>query len=148
MSAGSRRSGREKVAIILLALGNSLGPKVLQKFKSTEIKHIMESATELGKLDRDDLDVLVDDFAASFAKSLGLGTGLDDVRSLVEQAFSPGELDRMLGPPVVPAAVPVWGKFGAGSENALVPYLLDEHPQAIAYILSNLDPDLSARCSF
>lgn len=146
MSAGPRRSGSEKVAIILLALGNSLGPKVLQKFRSAEIKHIMESATELGRIDRDDLDVLVDDFAANFAKSLGLGMGVDDVRSLVEQAFSPGELDRMLGASVAPAAEPVWSKFGAGSENALVPYLLDEHPQTIAYILSNLDAELSARC--
>ncbi len=33
-----------------------------------------------------------------------------------------------------------------GMETTLVPYLLDEHPQTAAYILSRLTPDLAARC--
>lgn len=140
------RGGHEKAAIVLLALGNELGAKVLQRFKSTEVKHIMESAASIGTVDKDDLDNLVDEFAAKFAKSLGLDTGIDNVKSLVEQAFPPGELDSMLGAGALPANQPVWMKFGAGSENALVPYLLDEHPQTIAFIVSQLEPGLAARC--
>jgi len=140
------RGGHEKAAIVLLALGNELGAKVLQRFKSTEIKSIMESAASIGTVDKDDLDNLVDEFAAKFAKSLGLDTGIDNVKSLVEQAFPPGELDSMLGGAALPANQPVWMKFGPGSENALVPYLLDEHPQTIAFIVSQLDPGLAARC--
>ena len=146
MDIAETRSGREKVAIVLLALGNQLGPKMLQKFKSAEIKHIMDSASALGTVDKDDLDLLVDEFASQFAKSLGLSTGFDEVRGLVEQAFSPSELDSMFGTSIRKAGEPVWSKFAAGSENALVPYLLDEHPQTIAYVISKLDPDLSARC--
>lgn len=146
MDMAETRPGREKVAIVLLALGNDLGPKMLQKFKSAEIKHIMDSASELGTVDKDDLDLLVDEFAAQFAKSLGLSTGFDEVRGLVEQAFSPSELDSMFGTSIRKPGEPVWNKFAVGSENALVPYLLDEHPQTIAYVISKLDPDLSARC--
>ena len=146
IATGPQRSGREKVAILLLALGDKLGAQLLQKFDATEVKAIMSSATSIARVEKQDLDVLVDDFAANFARALGLGTDFDAVKGLVERAFSPGELSRMLGTHIMQAGEPVWRKFDAGMENALVPYLLDEHPQTIAYVLSNLEPDFAARC--
>jgi flagellar motor switch protein FliG len=140
------RSGREKVAILLLALGNSLGTKLLQKFDADDIKNIMGSASAIGRVDKSDLDAIVDDFAAQFAKAIGLGTDFESVRSLVEQAFSPTELSKMLGAQVLQVSEPVWRKFTSGTENLLVPYLLDEHPQTVAFILSKLDTDFAARC--
>jgi flagellar motor switch protein FliG len=144
--AASSRTPEENVAILLLALGNPLGTKLLQSFDSGDVKTIMNSASSLGLVNRDDLENLVDDFAAQFAKTLGLVTDFQNVRTLVEQAFSADQLNSMLGETTLPAQEPVWGSFSSGSENVLVPYLLDEHPQTAAYILSNLDADLAARC--
>lgn len=146
MSSGPHRSGREKVAILLLALGDKLGTQLLQKFDASEVKAIMSSATSITRVEKQDLDVLVDDFAANFARALGLGTDFDAVKSLVERAFSPGELSRMLGTHIMQAGEPVWKKFENSMENALVPYLLDEHPQTIAYVFSKLEPEFAARC--
>lgn len=146
MTPSPPRSGREKVAILLLALGEKLGTQLLQKFDASEVKAIMSSATSITRVEKQDLDVLVDDFAANFARALGLGTDFDAVKSLVERAFSPGELSRMLGTQIMQAGEPVWKKFDSGMENALVPYLLDEHPQTIAFIFSKLDPEFAARC--
>jgi flagellar motor switch protein FliG len=140
------RSGRERVAILLLALGDRLGPQLLQKFDAAEVKAIMETATSISRVEKQDLDLLVDDFAAQFAKALGLGTDFESVKNLVERAFSPGELSKMLGHQIMQAGEPVWRKFEAGMENTLVPYLLDEHPQTIAFILSKLDSDFAAKC--
>lgn len=140
------RTAEEKVAILLLALGDPLGTKLLQSFDPADVKTIMQSASALGPIDRDDLENLIDDFAANFAKTLGIGTDFQNVKNLVEQAFSPDQLHSMLGELILSPQEPVWRKFSGGSENALVPYFLDEHPQTAAYILSNLDPDLAARC--
>jgi flagellar motor switch protein FliG len=140
------RPGREKVAILLLALGDRVGKPLLQKFDADDIKSIMGSADSLGRVGKHDLESLVDDFAAEFAKAIGLGTGFGAIRSLVEQAFSPSELSTMLGVQTVAAAEPVWNKFASGLENTLVPYLLDEHPQTVAFILSKLEADFAARC--
>jgi flagellar motor switch protein FliG len=140
------RRGQEKVAILLLALGERLGTQLLQKFDASEIKAIMNSAASIGRVDKQDLDVIVDDFAANFARALGIGTDFDDVKNLVERAFSPGELSKMLGSQIMHTGEPAWKKFENGMENALVPYLLDEHPQTIAFILSKLDPEFAARC--
>ena len=141
------RSGTEKAAIVLLALGSDLGPRILQKFAGSDVRRIMDMASAIGPVDKEALDFLVDDFAAQFAKSLGLSTGLDQVRSLVEQAFPSGALDSMLSPvQATPAGEPVWQRFEPGSENILLPYLLDEHPQTVAVILSRLDGTLAAKC--
>jgi flagellar motor switch protein FliG len=146
MMSPATRSGRERVAILLLALGDKLGPQLLQKFDAAEVKAIMETATSISRVEKQDLDLLVDDFAAQFAKALGLGTDFEAVKNLVERAFSPGELSKMLGNQIMQAGEPVWRKFEAGMENALVPYLLDEHPQTIAFVLSRLEADFAARC--
>lgn len=140
------RSGREKVAILLLALGDKLGTQLLQKFDAAEVKAIMSSAASISRVEKQDLDLLVDDFAAGFARALGLGTDFDAVKGMVERAFSPNELSRMLGSQIMQAGEPAWRRFEGGMENALVPYLLDEHPQTIAYILSKLDADFASRC--
>lgn len=140
------RGGREKVAILLLALGDKLGTQLLQKFDASEVKAIMSSATAISRVEKQDLDLLVDDFAANFARALGLGTDFDAVKSMVERAFSPSELSRMLGAQIMQAGEPAWRRFEAGMESTLVPYLLDEHPQTIAFILSRLDPDFASRC--
>ena len=140
------RSGREKVAILLLALGGEMGTKLLQKFDAGDIKSIMGSASSLGRVDKQDLEALVDDFAAHFGKAIGLGTDFDAVRSLVEQAFSPAELAKMLGGQIMQGSEPAWRKFTPGLENTLVPYLLDEHPQTVAFVISKLEADFAARC--
>lgn len=140
------RSGRERVAILLLALGDKLGPQLLQKFDASEVKAIMETATSISRVEKRDLDLLVDDFAAQFARVLGLGTDFEAVKNLVERAFSPGDLSRMLGNQIMQAGEPVWRKFEAGMESTLVPYLLDEHPQTIAFIFSKLNSEFAARC--
>jgi len=134
------------VAILLLALGDKLGTQLLQKFDADEIRTIMNSAASIGRVDKNDLDVIVDDFAANFARALGIGTDFDDVRKLLERAFSPSELSKMLGPQIIPTGESAWRKFQSGMESALVPYLLDEHPQTIAFILSKLESEFAARC--
>lgn len=145
-SSNLSRSGREKVALLLLSLGNELGSRLLQKFDAREVKAIMGSASSLGSVDKDGLDLLVDDFAAHFGKALGLGTDFESMRSLVERAFPPNELGEMLGGDGMRGPEPIWLKFTAGMENTLVPYLLDEHPQTVAFVLSKLDADFAARC--
>ncbi len=145
-SAIRSRSGRERVAILLLALGESLGSKVLQRFDAGDIKTIMSSASALGQVGKQDLEHIVDDFAAEFAQALGLGTDFDAVRNLIEQAFSPQQLSDMLGGAIEKPDEPAWGKLGPGMEQTLVPYLLDEHPQTIAFVLSRIDEDFASRC--
>ena len=145
-SQAAARTGREKVAILLLALGEDMGKNLLKKFSPADVRRIMDSASALGHVDRQNLEGLVDEFAAHFAQAIGLGTGFDALQTLLEQAFSPAEITSMLGKEAIKAGEPAWRRFSLGMENSLVPYLLDEHPQTVAFVLSKLDSEFAARC--
>jgi flagellar motor switch protein FliG len=140
------RSVEEKVAILLLALGEPLGAKLLQNLDPADVRRIMDCAGSLEAIGRDDLERLIDEFSGHFAKSLGLNLDFQQVRNLAETAFPEGELERLLGQPRIVPREPVWSSFNAGSENMLVPYLLDEHPQTVAFVVSSLRSELAATC--
>ncbi len=140
-----RRTGQEKAAMLLASLGNPLAVNLLQKLDPDDVKAIMSSAEQLGPLNRDDLQPLVEEFSQSFAKALGIKVDSEQMRLLLDSAFSPEQVETMLKGEDPEHPAPVWPRLQVGMEAKLVPYLLDEHPQTAAAIVSHLDPDLAAR---
>jgi flagellar motor switch protein FliG len=140
-----QRSGAEKVAILLLAMGSPLGSKVLQSFDPEEVKRVSQSASSIGPVETADLEKLIDEFARHFTRAAGFGGDAREVQALLEQAFPAEQLNSIIADPVAPQKEPVWNRLGAAVENTLVPYLLDEHPQAAAFIVSKLDPNTAAK---
>lgn len=133
-----------KAAIILLALGEGAGSKLIKDFATDEIRAFASTASGIDKVDVNVLESLIEEFSAEMAKPLPIEGGDAKARSLLNEALPAEDVEKALGPP--PATfTPVWDKFAAGGENMLVPYLLDEHPQTVAFILSKLDPALAAR---
>lgn len=131
---------------MLLALGSPLATRLLQSFEPEDVKLIMSAASALGTINQDELEEITESFSSQFAHTLGINTRYDHVRSLMEEAFPPERLESILGEPMVQPIEPVWTQFTAGAENTLVPYLLDEHPQTVAYIIANLASEFAATC--
>ncbi len=133
-----------KAAIILLALGGSLGSRLLKEFEPGEIRKFANSAAALNEIDPTFLGNLVDEFSFEMNKPALLRGGDQQTRNFLAEALPADQINKILGAEDVPFS-PVWQNFAAGSENTLVPYLLDEHPQTITFILTKLDIDLSAK---
>jgi flagellar motor switch protein FliG len=133
-----------KAAIILLALGGSLGSRLMKEFEPGEIKQFASSAASLSEIDPNLLDELIDEFSSEMNKPVLLQGGDRPTRNFLAEALPADQVNMILGFEDVPF-VPVWQNFMAGSENTLAPYLLDEHPQTVTFILTKLDLDLSAR---
>jgi flagellar motor switch protein FliG len=137
-------TGAQKAAVLLLALGEQLGPKLLQSFEAAELKKIIEGTTALGGIEKNDLEFLVNEFAERFARTTGLVSDPAKVRTLLEAAFPGGQLDTLLEGPRPAKREPIWASFKTGGESMLAEQLLDEHPQTVAYIISKLERGLSA----
>lgn len=140
------RTGQEKAAILLLLLGSDLGKSLLQKFGAGDIRKILASARHIGDMDRDDLERLIDDFAAQFGTNLGITLDFEAMQTLVAASASPGSQEALLGGDQTTATPSIWTRITSIAEKILVPYLLDEHPQTVAFILSRLNPETGARC--
>lgn len=140
-AAGGRAS---KAAMLLLALGGNKGSQLIKEFATEDIRAFASTASGIDKIDPDTLEALIEEFSNEMSKPTPIEGGDANALSLLKEALPPEAVEKALGPQG-PGFVPVWDKFEAGGENMLVPYLLDEHPQTVAYIVSQLEPALSAR---
>lgn len=144
--SGDHRTKSEKVAILLASLEKTVAIDLLKRFDPEDVKRIVESSGKLGSLNSRDVDPLIDEFTAEFAEALGISAGSAEMVSLLEQAFTSKEVASIMGQDEPPPEDAVWPKFKLGTEKSMVPYLLDEHEQTAAVVLSKLTSELAARC--
>lgn len=140
--AAGNRAG--KAAMLLLALGGGKGSQLIKEFATDDIRAFASTAAGIDKIDPAALESLIEEFSREMSKPSPIEGGDARAISLLKEALPPEDVEKALGPQG-PGFVPVWDKFASGGENMLVPYLLDEHPQTVAYIVSQLEPSLSAR---
>jgi flagellar motor switch protein FliG len=142
----SVRTSREKVAILLAALSNETAVSLLQKFDTESITHLLESSGHLGDLSTGDFEPVVKEFSDEFSEALGISAGSKHLIPLLEAAFPQEKVSEMLGLSVALESDSVWSKFTPNMDTVLVPFLLDEHEQTVAIILSNLPVELASKC--
>jgi flagellar motor switch protein FliG len=133
-----------KAAIILLAMGGSLGSRVLKDMAPEAIKSFAANASAVSDVDPHMLERLVGEFSSEMEKPLALKGGGENARAVLAGVLAPEAVDEVFGRKA-DVFVPVWDKFAAGAENTLVPYLLDQHPQVAACVVTQLEPALAAR---
>ena len=134
----------KKASVLLLALGGSLSSSLMKQFEAGEIRRFADTATGLADIDSDYLVSLVDELSEELKKSEPLSGGDIQTRNFLEEAL-PLERVRAIYGQDERAPLNIWKKFTIENENDLTSYLLDEHPQTISFIVSNLDPELSPR---
>jgi flagellar motor switch protein FliG len=140
------RTNREKVAILLSALSKDTAVNLLKKLDTGSIRNLMDGAGDLGDLNARDVEPLVAEFSLAFSTALGISAGAEHLFPLLEAAFPQQKFGQLLGTPEPVDAAAIWSKFDAGAETTLVPFLLDEHEQTAALILSKLPVDIAAKC--
>ena len=138
-------SGRDKAAALLLAMGKPFAARVLKHFEEDEIKTVAESAASLGTVPRR----MVDDLITEFTATVDAGTDLHATANEVEQLLAG------LVPPEVIAKIlqdlhgggdkrAVWARLSQMQETPVAQYLMKEHPQIAAYVLSKATPVMAA----
>jgi flagellar motor switch protein FliG len=137
-------TGRDKAAALLLAMGKPFANRVLAHFEEDEIKSVAESAAALGTVPRG----LVEDLISEFTAEVDLGPDLHATSVEIEQLLSG------LVPPAILAKImqdlaggdnrAVWQRLSQMPETPVAQYLMKEHPQVAAFILSKATSVLAA----
>jgi flagellar motor switch protein FliG len=136
----------EKAAILLATLDSTVAVNVLKKLDAEDVKALLETSAQIGPVTSEVIEPLVDEFARDVSTELGIMAGPQQLMALLESAYSADQISGMLGRPVKRPLEDVWKKLTPGMETTLVPYLLDQHEQVSAYVVSRLQPDLAAKC--
>ncbi len=147
--------GSEKVAVLLLALNESQASQLLQQFDPDEIARIRRAADNLEPITAQDLDAIVEDFAAQVSTGLSFIGTPDEMHTLLNAALQPDQAEAQedvaeeVSPETADVDVveepPVWAQLADAPEEILVPFLESEHPQTVTAILTQVDGELSAK---
>lgn len=140
-------SQAEKAAAVLLAMGKEVAGRLLKYFTQHELQLIISSAQSLRPIPPDELAILVAEFEDLFTEGAGLMDNAKAIESILEEGLTPDEVDSLLGRRTAFQAfeTSIWDRLGEGEPAFVGTFLLKEHPQTIAYILSMMPSSFGAK---
>jgi len=144
---GSTLSQAEKAAAVLLAMGTPVAGKLLKYFTQAELQLVIQSAQRLRTIPPDELAGLVNEFEDLFTEGTGLMDNAKAIESILDEGLTPEEVDGLLGRRTAFQAYEdsTWDRLQDADPVFVCKYLLREHPQTIAYILSMLPSTFGAK---
>ena len=138
-------NGAEKVAILLLALGDDYGRPLWQRFDEIEIKQISIAMSRLGPISPQMLEDLFVDFVTKISTRGALLGNYDSTERLLTSFLPEDRVNGIMEEIRGPAGRNMWEKLSNVQENVLANYLKNEYPQTVALVLSKIKPDHAAR---
>ena len=145
--AGKPLSQADKAAAVLLAMGKGVAGKLLKFFTQAELQTIINSAQTLRVIPPDELAQIVAEFEDLFTEGTGLMDNAKAIEAILEEGLTPDEVDGLLGRRAAFQAyeTSIWDQLQEADPQFIGKYLLREHPQTIAYILSMLPSSFGAK---
>ena len=130
----------EKVAILMVALGEEGSGEVMKSLSDYEIEEITQAVASLKNVGTGLIDKVLGDFEDHLMAGEWVSQGgVDFARSALERAVGPRRAQEILDR----VATKVTSGFYILKNVApdqIAPFISNEHPQTIALILSQLDP--------
>ncbi|MCM2396099.1 flagellar motor switch protein FliG [Rhizobium sp. S95] len=144
---GKPLSQADKAAAVLLAMGKGVAGKLLKYFTQAELQTIIASAQTLRTIPPDELAELVNEFEDLFTEGAGLMDNAKAIESILEEGLTPEEVDGLLGRRTAFQAyeASIWDRLQDADPDFIAKFLMREHPQTVAYILSMLPSSFGAK---
>jgi flagellar motor switch protein FliG len=137
-------SDLRKAAILLMSLPEDQAGQLMTKLTAKQIEQVSIEIAKLGRLSGEEQEKVILEFADVNPNSLGLpGGGLDVAKGLVEKGLG------SKASPIIDIvrqsieALP-FGFLKKVDPQNLLTFIIDEHPQTIALVLSHLPPAYGA----
>jgi flagellar motor switch protein FliG len=134
-----------KAAVFLTSLPQEQAAQLMSKLDSKQVELVSIEIAKLGNISGDEQELVINQFADTDPKSMGGGAGgLDVAKSLMEKALgsrASGTIDNVRQQI---EALPFGFLQNVDPQNLLT-FIIDEHPQTIALILSHLAPSYGAQ---
>ena len=142
----SSMNGVQKAATILLAVGKPTATQLMKHLTHTELRAVTMAAAKLGAIQSETIEQIVEEFSAAYSTGAALLGDESQARMLIADAASPEQVKDILNDlGGVHHGIDVWKAMGNLPEALLATFLTTERPIMATYILSKMDPSLSAR---
>jgi flagellar motor switch protein FliG len=133
-----------KAAVLLMSLPEDQAAQIMGKLTAKQVEMVSIEIARLGRLSGDEQEAVIHEFADANPNSLGLaGGGLDVAKTLVEKALGKNANSTIDVVRQSIEALP-FGFLKKVDPQNLLTFIIDEHPQTIALVLSHLAPAYGA----
>ena len=134
----------QKMAVLFVALEERVSGALMKHLSDFEIEEIALAIGALGKTARATADAVLAEFGQQLqADEKILRGGVDFARQALEEAMGPRKAEEILER-INTRATSGFYMLKNTAADQIAPFISNEHPQTIALILSQLDPDQAA----
>lgn len=137
--------GPERVAAILLTMGKEAAARLMKHFEPDEIKLITRSVSDMPQVPASQIRSLIEEFATNFAAGANLIATSGEMQTMLSGILSKEQIDELMGDIAGRPERSIWERIPGVNEGALAGYLMNEHPQVAAVVLSKVDSACAAR---
>lgn len=138
-------TGPQKTAILILAVGDTMGGKIFSMLHDDEIREVSKAMIDLGPVPASVVEELCTDFSASVGNTTGLSGGSSVTERLLLSVLPPARVAEIMEEIHGPAGRTMWDKLANVDEDVLAGYLRHEYPQTVAVIVSKIRPEHAAK---
>jgi flagellar motor switch protein FliG len=133
-----------KAAILLMSLPDDQAAQLLGRLEPKQVETVSIEIAKLGSVTGDEQETIIHDFAGANPGGLSIKAGgLDVAKQMVERALGKSAGATLDNVRQSIEALPFGFLQKVDSQNLLT-FIMDEHPQTIALILSHLPPQQAA----
>src|SRR5271168_243051 len=146
-AATSKRqlTGRERAAILMLALGEQYGGKIWGMLDDDELRQLSVVMSTIGNIEAELVEGLLLEFVTRMSASGALMGTFEATERLLQQYLPPERVGIIMDEIRGPAGRNMWEKLSNVQEEVLANYLKNEYPQTVAVVLSKIRPEHAAR---
>lgn len=136
--------GARKVAALLIAMGKSAADRVLKHFSEADIRKVVETTASLGTVPRKRLEEFVAEIGTAIERGADVRAGIEDVEGLLAGVVQPEQLASIMSGIRSDTKRSVWLRLTEVPETTLTQFLMKEHPQVAAFVLSKTTSNTAA----
>lgn len=138
-------TGKQKAAILLIALGPDISAQVLKHMKEDEIEKLTLEIANQRKLTQEQKDDVLNEFhQMCIAKEYISSGGLDYAREVLEKALGSDKAVSIINRLTTSLQIRPFDFARKTDPSQLLNFIQNEHPQTIALIMAYLQPEQSA----
>ncbi len=135
-------NGTQKIAILLLALGDKFASDVFKRMERSEITAISKVIMELDYVSKEDVESILREFHFALVDGLDVVSGGQDVLKQVLSANLDPETAKYISDALNIETGPIpFQELDRANPKLLAQLLRNEHPQTLALILGHLQPE-------
>lgn len=138
-------TGRQKAAIVLVALGSELSAKIFSHLEDEQIEELTMEIATMGKIPTSTRDAVLQEFYHSaLAREYMAFGGIDYAKNVLEKALGAQKAMEIISKLTVSLKATPFEFVRQATPEQLLSFLEGEHPQTIALVIAHLEPAKAA----